>query len=337
MSITRPVHWLATYCLLVMTASSQAATIDTALVGNVNNPPDANGRGSVAKYFRIATKEVTNTQYVEFLNAVAASDSYGLYRTEMSTELKGGILRSGSSGSYSYSVKSPGQSGAYDYAKKPVMYVSWYDSIRFTNWLHNGQGSGDTETGAYTLLGGTPIPSNGASITRNAGARWFLPSEDEWYKSAYHKNDGVTGNYWDYPTQSDTPPNNLLPTSDIGNSANHVNNSGGYTRGPTYPMTDVGEYPITVGPYGTKDQAGNVFEWTEMLFNVSDRVARGGSWNHFNSDMRFSSFRVFAASLESSTVGFRVATIPEPGTLLLGIIGGLVYLSRLGHNGNASY
>ncbi len=70
---------------------------------------------------------------------------------------------------------------------KPVNYVSWYDSIRFANWLNNGQGTGDTETGAYTLLGGTPTPSNGVSITRNAGATWFLPSEDEWYKAAYHQ------------------------------------------------------------------------------------------------------------------------------------------------------
>ena len=40
-------------------------------------------------------------------------------------------------------------------------YVTWYDTIRFANWLNNGQGTGDTETGAYTLLGGTPTPSNG--------------------------------------------------------------------------------------------------------------------------------------------------------------------------------
>lgn len=46
----------------------------------------------------------------------------------------------------------------------PVVFVSWYDSIRFANWMHNGKGSGDTENGAYTLLGGTPMPSNGNSI-----------------------------------------------------------------------------------------------------------------------------------------------------------------------------
>lgn len=310
--------------LLLPATLARATTIDTVPVGNLGNPADANGRGSVADLFFLGRLEVTNEQYVEFLNNVAASDPLELYSTNMGSNSVGGILRSGSSGSYSYSVKPIAQSGAYDYAEKPVVYVSWYDAVRFANWLHNGQGSGDTESGAYDLKGGTPIPTNASSIARNPNAKWFLPSDDEWYKSAYHKNDGVTGNYWDYPTQSDTPPNNLLPTSDIGNSANHVNNSGGYTRGPTFPMTDVGEYPVTIGPYDTSDQAGNAFEWTELLANVSDRVARGGSWNHFSSDMRFSSFREFAATLESNTIGFRVAGIPEPSAILLGALGGLL-------------
>ena len=35
---------------------------------------------------------------------------------------------------------------------RPVNWVSWYDAIRFANWLNNGQGNGDTESGSYTLL-----------------------------------------------------------------------------------------------------------------------------------------------------------------------------------------
>lgn len=38
---------------------------------------------------------------------------------------------------------------------RPITYVSWFDAARYTNWLHNGQGTGDTETGAYTLNGAT--------------------------------------------------------------------------------------------------------------------------------------------------------------------------------------
>ena len=36
--------------------------------------------------------------------------------------------------------------------------------------MNNGQGTGDTETGAYTLLGGTAAPSNADTVTRNTGA-----------------------------------------------------------------------------------------------------------------------------------------------------------------------
>ena len=102
--------------------------------------------GAVAYNYRIGTTEVTNSQYAEFLNAKAASDPFGLYNTFMSDGLNyGGITKSGPSGSYTYATIA----GRGD---MPVNWVTWYDSIRFANWLHNGQGSGDTETGAYTLL-----------------------------------------------------------------------------------------------------------------------------------------------------------------------------------------
>jgi len=173
------------------TALAAPITIDTVPVGNLGNSADTTGFGAVSYRYNIGTTEVTNAQYAEFLNEKAKSDPLGLYNTSMGSGI-GGITRSGSNGSYSYSTIS----GRED---MPVSYVSWYDSIRFANWLHNGQGSGDTETGAYTILGGTATPSNGLSITRNPGAQWWLTSEDEWYKAAYHKNDGDTASYFEYP------------------------------------------------------------------------------------------------------------------------------------------
>ena len=105
-----------------------------------------------------------------------------------------GIARSGSPGNYTYSpIAGRG--------RMPVTYVSFYDALRFANWMHNGQGHGDTETGAYTLAGGTPIPSN-EPLTRNAGASVFIPTDAEWYKAAYYSTGSAT--YFDYPAGTNT-------------------------------------------------------------------------------------------------------------------------------------
>ena len=140
---------------------------------------DYTGYGSVADVFRVRYEVTTNAQYAEFLNAVAATDTYGLYNTSMGSGY-GGITRSGSSGSYTYSAIA-------DWENMPVNYVSFWDALRFANWLHNGQPTGaqddsTTEDGAYTLTPGHREQSR----QRNAGARVFLPSEDEWYKAAYY-------------------------------------------------------------------------------------------------------------------------------------------------------
>ena len=292
-----------------------AVTIDTVPVGNPGNTGDTevvtsgtadgtSGYGSVAYNYRIGTHEVTNAQYVEFLNAKAASDPFDLYHASMGDIFQtGGITQSGSSPSFTYAVN--GSRG-----DMPVNFVSWYDSIRFANWLNNGQGGGDTETGAYTILGGTPEPSNGLSITRNPGATWFLTSEDEWYKAAYHKNDGVTGNYFDYPTSSDTAPIAEAPAGG-SNSANYG----------AFVLTDVGAYTASDSPYGTFDQAGNVWEWTEALIIGSSRGVRGGSIASSLINLRSSSRFVGPPPVGISTVGFRVATVPEPSTAVLAIVG----------------
>jgi len=296
--------------LVIASSPASALTIDWVPVGNPNNLADtpstncwAANCGSVDHAYYISKYEVTNAQYTEFLNAKAASDPLGLYNTLMGSDATfGGITRSGVSGSYTYMAK-------LGFENKPVVYVSFYDALRFSNWLNNRQGSANTETGAYTLLGGTAAPSNGTTVTRTGGAKIFLPSENEWYKAAYYSPGGV---YFDYPTGTDAVTGCVAPGSDTGNSAN--------CNGAVNALTNVGAYALSDSPYGTYDQGGNVWEWNEQIVSGSIRGIRGGSWNIGASYLAASNPDSYDPTYEYFVVGFRVASlVPEPDAGLLGM------------------
>lgn len=306
-------------------SASAQITIETVTVGNVGNTADTSGYGSVGYNYAIGTYEVTNTQYAAFLNAVAATDTYGLYNTNMGSQVFGGITRTGSSGSYTYATK-------VGYENKPVTYVSFWDATRFANWLNNGQGSADTETGSYTLTS-EGISAN--TITRNGGGNWVVASEDEWYKAAYYdptKNSGA-GGYWLHATQSDTLGANS-PFTDT-NGANYDDGDFGFANGGfSGPgTTDVGSYINGSSYYGTFDQAGNAFEWNESTSGFN-RGFRGGTWNSDSIEPQSSSRFSSVATTDGATFGFRVvnlAPIPEPSTygVAMGVMAlGLVMLRR---------
>ncbi|MCP4191295.1 MAG: formylglycine-generating enzyme family protein [Planctomycetaceae bacterium] len=282
-------------------------------VGNINNEDDDTGYGAVDYEYRISATEVTNSEYATFLNAVAATDTYSLYNSFMSGTY-GGISQNGSSGNFSYSVNS-------DRGENPVAYVTFYDALRYTNWLHNGQGTGNTETGAYTITD-EGITNN--SITRNTGATWFLPNEDEWYKAAYYDPtlNSNTGGYFDYATRSDVAPTAELPAGGI-NSANYHMVFGNTTA--------VGAYTSALSPYGTYDQSGNLWEWNETIIDSSNRGLRGGDWsdtsNYLSSSVRLG---YISPAIEDNSSGFRVASlsspasVPEPGSLAVwAVLGGI--------------
>jgi hypothetical protein len=275
--------------------------------GNAGDPIQFQGTfGAVGYVYAIAKYEVTAGQYAAFLNAVAATDTYGLYNVNMWALAEGcKIQRTGSAGSYTYSV-------APDWANRPANYLSWGDAARFANWLHNGQPTGaqdltTTEDGSY-FLDGMMMDKELEDVVREPDATWVIPTENEWYKAAYHKNDGVTGNYWNYPTRAMSGVSNDLIDPDPGNNATFRDIMGGYTIGPPYYRTEVGAHENSVSAYGTFDQGGNVQEFNETVPESDIRGIRGGSY--FSGDIMGKWDRPvdMHSSDEFRDLGFRVGS-----------------------------
>ncbi|EIP99818.1 hypothetical protein OpiT1DRAFT_04349 [Opitutaceae bacterium TAV1] len=288
---------------LAMTgATAFGITIDTVTVGYAGNAADtasgtyANGRGAVSYEYQIGTYEVTNAQYAAFLNAVdsTGANTYSLYNSNMSSSTYGGITWNSTSSKYE--VKA-------GFDLKPVNYVSFYDAARFVNWLTNGQGSGGTESGLYVFKEGKLVSTPDHATSTG----WVIPNENEWYKAAYYNptlNEGA-GGYTNYPWAGGASPSH---TQDAVNGAT-------YSGGPGN-VTDVGSYINASSYFGTYDQAGNLWEWTDTISSGNNRVLRGGAVYSNVNDLSAASGRGGSGPTdEGYYYGFRVASltaVPEP-------------------------
>ena len=282
---------LLSICLSIQGSGVNAFVMEWVEVGDPGNlehtrkhKDGTRGYGRVDYVYRIGKYEVTNEQYAEFLNAVADTDTNFLYHTTMPNWIQAGILRSGESGSYVYSLKS-------NMGNKPVDFVSWYDIARFANWMHNGQPVGPqnastTEDGAYTFTGFETVGP------RNPGAQVFIPDEHEWQKAAFYEPGAVTADgdeWWSYATRSDVRPETPALADEFGNISNPGPDIVNRFMQANWNGTVLGNV-TTVGSagnstyYGAYDMTGNIFEWVAAdpnkldPFEAGPYIVRGGGF-----------------------------------------------------------
>lgn len=280
-------------------SGANSFTIEFVAVGNAGNANNAGAvpLGGVPYRYRIGTYEISQ-------DVVARAVAGGL--TNVST-------------------------GPWTGAQ-PAGNVTWPESAAFVNFLntntgyHSAYNLNSTATEVSLWSSQEAWQAGGENLYRHRDAFYFLPSEDEWYKAAYHGNDGATANYWGYATSSDAAPIPVL----------------GGTAAGTAVYNLLGTAPASVfnagglSPYGTMGQNGNVAEWTES--NVVEtnhalpdyRGIFGGSWIDSGSPLTgLTALRVdYLPSDSFFNAGFRVASLPEPAAAALMLGAGVLQACR---------
>jgi formylglycine-generating enzyme required for sulfatase activity len=326
--------------------TARAVTIDWVTVGDPGNTADTTTYGAVADSFQIMKFEFTNQQYTDFLNAIdpSGTNPNSVYNASMGSDARGGIsFNSLLASGFKYAIKT-------DMGNKPVNYVSWWDAARVSNWLHNGAqtyGSTDSSAGAPQNTGAYSVgaATTGDAVAVNSGARFYVPTENEWYKAAYYDptlNSGA-GGYRAYGNGFDAAPGTVsadaVGNGSVGGAGNFANyNTAADWNGQNGNVTTVGTNG-GANYFAAYDMSGNIFEWNDLTGVAGPfRELRGGNWLNPSASFLSSSSRNpdEPPELEAGWVGFRLASrIPVPeidpsniGSVLAFVLGALGLLER---------
>lgn len=282
--------------------------------------PDSmtNGRGSVAHEYRISRTEVTSQQWMEFINA---------YSGEFGDPYHFSLVSGGFTPDSNYS--GPGSRWTLispSLANAPVFGITWRQAAMYMNWLHNDKQPtlAALQTGAYdtSTFGRNPDGTITDASTHLPGARYWIPTLDEWIKAAHYDPNRYgegQGGYWQSVNSTDEPLIAGLPGVGQTSAGLQIND-------PLLGERDIplGAYADQPSPWGLLDLSGGAREWTEALVYGQGPYARvvDGNPAGFLSPFGPNIDLVDHVGAESPWVGantsFRVATtVPSPGVLTL--------------------
>ncbi len=266
--------------------------------------------------YRIMTREVTVGEWFEFVQAYAPYVATNQAAAPGLTGENNLIQFHGFAGGIP-------QYGLVEANANLPMPAGWRFAARFANWLGNDKADAAWafETGAYdTSTFGTTQNKMGINLitdqqARSEGARYFLPTFDEWTKAGHwdpNRYGEGQGGYWDYPTTSDTAPVSGAP--DQGGETN----GGPFPPGQVRPL-DVGSFPDVQSPWGLLDVSGGAMEWMENIDHPALPGGRQAAGSSIYSPIQDPAYfdllgRVFNDS-SNALHGVRLASIiPGPGT-----------------------
>ena len=318
------VHWLTICPRCIPSDMAYILTCQFEMGDNFNdgNPDERPVHTVQLNLYYTGRYQTTNQQYCAFLNW--ADDSGWI------TVTSGVVYQAASGTSYPYCNTSTADSqsqiaysggvfsvrtkGGRNMANDPMVSVSWYGAVAYSNW----RSQQEAREQCYDL-------STWACDFSKKGYR--LPTEAEWEYAArgmiavhgghrFPLDDWIShdlANYYSHWTSG-------LPTYPYD-----VNSTEGY-----HPSWNDGIYPYTspvgslpANPFGLYDMAGNVLEWcydwySSTYYSSSPegnplgppsgtyRIVRGGSWDFTARECRVASRLCTPPHIRSARTGFRL-------------------------------
>jgi formylglycine-generating enzyme required for sulfatase activity len=298
------------------------------------------GRGSVSYEYSIGRLEVTTAQWVEFYNAALARPD-PLQIPQGTLFIRPTFWGAGVDPSYS----GPGTRYRVNPANPdagliPAGGITWRVAAMYCNWLHNGKATTQAAflSGAYDVstFSASSFPAFTDQASRSPGARYWIPSWDEWLKAVHYdpmkqNSDGSLGGWWEGPLGSDLLPQYGPPPGFAGGNPLNQANSDFILTNRGERFIPLGSYPNAQTPWGLLDAAGATGEWTESLFmNASGqyRIALGSQYGNDAAGDEIYSPSGLSPNTVYSGFGLRISTsIPQPYTMIA-LLPGIWYAAR---------